>query len=124
MTKYYTEDHEWISLDGDQGTVGISDYAQNSLGDIVFIELPEVGNDYNKSDEIAVIESVKAASEIYTPVSGTITEVNSDLESDPAIVNNDAEVAGWIYKIKLSDTSDVENLMSEDAYKAFISDLD
>lgn len=124
MTVYYTKDHEWISVEGDTGIVGISNYAQNALGDIVFIELPESGSNYDKGDEAAVVESVKAASEIYAPVSGTIEAVNDALEDEPALVNSSAEGEGWFYKVKLSETSELEEMMNAEAYAKFVADLD
>lgn len=124
MTIYYTKDHEWISVEGDTGIVGISNYAQNALGDIVFIELPEAGSNYDKGDEAAVVESVKAASEIYAPVSGTIEAVNGALENEPALVNSSAEGDGWFYKVKLSETSELEEMMNAEAYAKFVADLD
>lgn len=124
MTTYYSEDHEWISVDGDTGTVGITDYAQNALGDIVFVEVPEVGADFAKADEIAVVESVKAASEIYAPVSGEVVEVNAALEDEPALVNAQAEGDGWFYKVKISDADELNDLMNEEGYKAFVAGLE
>lgn len=121
MTKlYFTEDHEWISLDGDVATVGITNHAQEQLGDLVFVELPEVGSTVAKSDAAAVVESVKAASDVYSPVDGTITEVNEALTSDPAMVNQKAEKEGWLWKMKLSDPSQLDGLMSAADYKAMI----
>lgn len=117
----YTEDHEWIKIDGDSGTVGITDHAQEQLGDIVFIDLPAVGKQLSKGDEAAVVESVKAASEIYAPVDGEILEVNDALGDDPAQVNRDAAGAGWFFKIKLSDPSQLDGLMDESAYQDFIA---
>lgn len=119
----FTEDHEYVRLDGDIGTIGISDYAQEQLGDVVFVELPEVGKSLAKGDEAAVVESVKAASEVYAPVSGEVTEVNADLEGDPAGVNRDAMGSGWFLKLKLSDTSELDGLMDEAAYKAYVESL-
>jgi glycine cleavage system H protein len=116
----YTKDHEYIRVDGDVGTVGITDYAQAQLGDVVFVELPEPGKTLAKGAEAAVVESVKAASEIYAPVSGTVTEVNSGLPDAPSSVNEDAEGKGWFLKIKLSDPSELDALMDEAAYKAMI----
>ncbi len=124
MTTYYSEEHEWITIEGNIGTVGITNYAQNALGDIVFVEMPEVGNSYDKGDEVAVVESVKAASEIYALVSGKVTEINDTLEDDPALVNSQAETDGWFYKVALSDSSELKELMNEAGYKAFIADLD
>lgn len=121
MTKlYFTEDHEWISLDGDVATVGITNHAQEQLGDLVFVELPEVGSTVAKSDAAAVVESVKAASDVYSPVDGTITEVNEALTSDPAMVNQKAEKEGWLWKMKLSDASQLDGLMSAADYTAMI----
>ena len=121
MTKlYFTEDHEWISLDGDVATVGITNHAQEQLGDLVFVELPEVGSTVAKGDATAVVESVKAASDVYSPVDGTITEVNEALTSDPAMVNQKAEKEGWLWKMKLSDASQLDGLMSAADYIAMI----
>ncbi len=122
MSKYFTEDHEWIAVDGDTATVGITDHAQDQLGDIVFVELPEVDEEYGKGDDTAVVESVKAAGDVHNPVSGTVTEVNETLEDEPALVNTSPEGDGWIYKIKLSDPAELEDLMDEAAYQAFISE--
>ena len=116
----FTEDHEWISVDGDVATVGITDHAQEQLGDVVFVDLPDVGKQVAKGDEAAVVESVKAASEIYAPLSGEIVEVNGDLAGEPSKVNEDAEGAAWFVKIKLSDTSELDGLMDKAAYKAFV----
>ncbi len=124
MTVYYTEDHEWISVDGNVGTVGITDYAQNALGDIVFVEVPEVGDDFAKGDEVAVVESVKAASEIYSPVAGEITAVNEDLEDNAALVNSSPDGDGWFFKISISEAGELEDLMSADGYKEFIAGLE
>lgn len=123
-TVKFTEDHEWISVEGDIATIGISDYAQSQLGDVVFVELPETGREVAKGDEAAVVESVKAASEVYAPVSGEIIEVNDVLDEAPATVNEDAMGAGWFVKMKLSDTSELDGLMDEAAYKTFVEGLD
>ncbi len=120
----YTEEHEWVRLDGDAGVIGISDYAQEQLGDIVFVELPEVGKVVAQGDEAAVIESVKAASELYAPVAGEVIEVNAALSDDPSLVNSDATGEGWFVKIKLSDRSQLDGLMDEAAYKAFTDTLE
>ena len=120
----FSKEHEWVRVDGDEGTVGISDYAQEALGDVVFVELPEIGATVSNSDEVAVIESVKAASEIYSPVSGQITAVNLELERDPSIVNNSPFENGWIFKIKISDTDELDDLMDEREYEAYLKDLD
>jgi glycine cleavage system H protein len=116
----YTRDHEYISVDGDIGTVGITDYAQSQLGDVVFVELPEPGKVLAKGAEAAVVESVKAASEVYSPVSGTVTEVNVGLPDAPSTVNEDAEGRGWFLKIRLSDPSELDGLLDEAAYNALI----
>ena len=120
----YSEDHEWIVLDGDVGIIGISDYAQGALGDVVFVELPEVGTMLGKGDEVGVIESVKAASEIYTPVSGEIVAVNDGVDADPALVNSDPLGEGWIFKIKLADPDELAGLLETDAYNKFLEGLD
>lgn len=117
----YTEDHEYLRLEGDVGTVGITNHAQEQLGDVVFVELPEVGKTVNKGDEIAVVESVKAASEIYAPVSGEIVAVNEALSENPSLVNDAAEGDAWFFKIKLSSPDEVEALIDEDAYKDLIA---
>ncbi len=122
MSKYFTEDHEWVVVEGDTATVGITDHAQDQLGDIVFVELPEVDEEYGKGDDTAVVESVKAAGDVHNPVSGTVTEVNETLEDEPALVNTSPEGDGWIYKIKLSDPAELDELMDEAAYQAFISE--
>jgi glycine cleavage system H protein len=119
----YTKDHEWISVDGDVGTVGITEYAQSQLGDVVYVELPEVGKKVAKSGEAAVVESVKAASEVYAPVSGEVLEVNGALEGTPATVNEDAQGRGWFLKLKLDDPSELDDLMTEDQYKSFLATL-
>jgi glycine cleavage system H protein len=119
----YTKDHEWIRLDGDVGTVGISDYAQTQLGDVVFVELPPVGKIFGKGEEAAVVESVKAASEVYAPVAGEVIAVNSDLEDAPATVNEDAEGKGWFLKLKVTDAAEIDALMTEEQYKAFLETI-
>jgi glycine cleavage system H protein len=123
MTRYYTEDHEWIEVDGDSATVGITDYAQSQLGDIVFAEVPAVGATLKKGGDAAVVESVKAASDVYAPVSGTVTEGNGALEGDPALVNSDPEGEGWFFKLTLNDASELGGLMDVEAYKAFVDGL-
>lgn len=117
---YFTEDHEWISLENGVATVGITNHAQEQLGDLVFVELPEVGSNVSKGDAAAVVESVKAASDVYSPVDGKILEVNEALTSDPAMVNQKAEKEGWLWKMELSDESQLNGLMDEAAYKAMI----
>ena len=123
MSRYFTEDHEWIDVDGDTGTVGISDYAQSQLGDIVFVEVPDAGRSLSKGDEAAVVESVKAASDVYAPVSGTVIEGNAALADDSSLVNSDPEGEGWFFKITLSDASELDALMDETAYAAFVAKL-
>ena len=117
---YYTEDHEWIRVEGDVATVGITDYAQEQLGDLVFVELPETGRTLAKGDTAVVVESVKAASDVYAPVDGEIVEVNSALSSNPALVNSAATGDGWLWKMKLADPSQLDGLMDEAGYKALI----
>ena len=119
----FTEDHEWIDVDGDVGTVGISEYAQSQLGDIVFVDVPEEGKELTKGDEAAVVESVKAASDVYAPASGTVIEGNAALADESSLVNSDAEGEGWFFKITLSDPSELEELMDERAYDAFVAKL-
>lgn len=123
MTLYFTQDHEWISVEGDTATVGITDYAQAQLGDVVFVEVPPAGTVVDKGKEAAVVESVKAASEVYAPVSGTVTEGNAALEGDPALVNTAPESDGWFFKLTLSDPSELDGLMDEAGYKAFVQTL-
>jgi glycine cleavage system H protein len=120
---HYTRDHEYIRLEGDVGTVGITDFAQNQLGDVVFVELPQRGDHLAQGQQAAVVESVKAASEVYAPVSGEVVEVNAQLESAPAQVNEDALGAGWFLKIKISNRADLNTLMDEAAYAEFIATL-
>lgn len=113
----YTDDHEWINMDGDVGTVGITDFAQEQLGDIVFIEVPDVGKELLKGDDVAVVESVKAASELYSPVNGEVVASNDALGDAPEIVNSDPFGEGWFFKIRLSDPAQLDDLMDEAAYK-------
>jgi glycine cleavage system H protein len=119
----FTKDHEYIRIDGDVGTVGITDYAQSQLGDVVFVELPQVGKALAKGGEAAVVESVKAASEIYAPVSGEVVEVNSDLEGTPATVNDDPLGKGWFVKLRLNNPGELEGLMTQDQYNDFVANL-
>ena len=119
MTLYFTKEHEWIAVEGETATVGITDFAQSQLGDIVFVEVPAAGATVQKGSEAAVVESVKAASDVYAPVSGEVIEGNQALVEDPALVNSAAESEGWFFKLRLSDTSELEGLMDEAAYKAF-----
>ena len=116
---YFSEEHEWVRVDGDTATCGISEYAQVQLGDVVFVDLPTTGTDVNKDEDCAVVESVKAASDVYAPLSGEVVEVNEALETDPGLVNSDAQGDGWFFKIKISDVSELENLMDESAYAEF-----
>jgi glycine cleavage system H protein len=114
--KYYTDDHEWVSVDGGIGTIGISEYAQGQLGDVVYVELPDEGTSLEKGSEAAVVESVKAASEVFAPISGEVIEVNGALNDKPSLVNEDAEGEGWFIKIKVEDPSELSGLMDEGAY--------
>lgn len=117
----YTKDHEWLKIEGDVATVGITEHATEQLGDIVFVELPETGADFAQGDTAATVESVKAASDIYAPVSGEITEANQDIVDDPAIVNQDPKGKGWFFKIRMKDPGEADELMDEDAYKQMIA---
>jgi glycine cleavage system H protein len=121
--RYYTDEHEWIDVEGDVATVGITDYAQGQLGDIVFVELPEVGAMIEQGKDAAVVESVKAASDVYAPITGEIVEVNPALEEDPALVNSAPEDGGWFFKMTIADPGELDKLMDEDAYKAFVDGL-
>ncbi len=123
MSIYFTPEHEWVAVDGDAGIVGISAYAANALGDVVYVELPEIGRDMAKGDEAAVVESVKAASEIYAPVGGEVTEINAALDDTPDKVNEDPRGDGWFLKIKITDKSELEALMDEAAYKTYCDGL-
>jgi glycine cleavage system H protein len=123
MSLYFTKEHEWIRVEGDTATVGISDHAQEQLGDIVFAEVPETGKRLSKGQEAAVVESVKAASDVYSPVSGEVVEGNSKVADDPSIVNSDPEGDGWFFKLKLDDPGEVEGLMDESAYREWIKTL-
>jgi glycine cleavage system H protein len=123
MPRYFTEEHEWIEVDGDTATIGITDYAQGQLGDIVFVEVPSAGTALAKGKEAAVVESVKAASDVYSPVSGTVTEGNAALEDDPALVNSAPESDGWFFKLTMADKGELAGLMDEERYKAFVATL-
>lgn len=123
MTTRYTKDHEYIRIEGDTGTVGISDYAQAQLGDVVFVELPSVGKSLSKGSEAAVVESVKAASEVYAPVSGEVLEVNSDLEASPGTVNEDSSGRGWFLKLRITNPSELDGLMTEEQYQEFVKSI-
>jgi glycine cleavage system H protein len=120
MSLYFTREHEWVRLDGDTATVGITDHAQEALGDIVFTEVPAAGKQLNKGQEAAVVESVKAASDVYSPVSGEVVEGNQAVVDDPALVNSDPEGEGWFFKVKLSDSGELEGLMDEDSYREWV----
>ena len=123
MSVYFTKDHEWIRVDGNNATVGISSHAQEQLGDIVFAETPQAGRSLRKGEEAAVVESVKAASDVYSPISGTVSEGNPALTEDPAIINNDPEGAGWFFKLEVTNPSELEGLMDEAAYRDFVASL-
>ena len=121
MTVKYTKDHEWIKVDGAIATIGITAHAQEQLGDVVFVELPSIGKTVKQGGEAAVVESVKAASDVFAPVSGEVVEVNKELEGDPALVNRGAETDGWFFKVKLKDPSELEGLMDKTAYEKFVA---
>ena len=123
MSRYFTDEHEWIDVEGNTATVGITDYAQIQLGDIVFAEVPAVGATLSKGGDAAVVESVKAASDVYAPVSGIVSEGNDALADDAALVNSDPEGAGWFFKIEMDDLSELDGLMDASAYKAFVDSL-
>jgi len=119
----YTKDHEWIRVEGDEGTVGITDYAQEQLGDVVYVETPEVGRTFSKGEEAAVVESVKAASDVYAPVSGEVTAANEKLADEPGLVNSEPTGDGWFFKVKLADPGELDDLMDEAAYRAYVESL-
>ncbi|WP_285711461.1 glycine cleavage system protein GcvH [Erythrobacter oryzae] len=123
MPRYYTDEHEWIDVEDDVATVGITEYAQSQLGDIVFVELPEVGAMIEQGKDAAVVESVKAASDVYAPITGEVTETNGALEEDPSLVNSSPEDAGWFFKMTIAAPAELDKLMDEDGYKAFVEDL-
>jgi glycine cleavage system H protein len=123
MSLYFTKEHEWIRVEGDRATVGITDYAQAQLGDVVFVEVPAAGTQLSRGKEAAVVESVKAASDVYAPVSGQVIEGNQALVDDPALVNTDPEGTGWFFAITLSDNHELSDLMSADDYKAYCDSL-
>ena len=123
MTTRYTKEHEYIRVEGDTGVVGITDYAQEQLGDVVYVELPEIGKTVSKGEEAAVVESVKAASEIYAPVSGEVVAVNNDLEGAPGTVNEDPNGKGWFLKLKLKDPAELDGLMTEQQYQEFLKSI-
>jgi len=121
MTVKYSKDHEWVKVDGDVATIGITNHAQEQLGDVVFVELPALGKKVEQNKEAAVVESVKAASEVYAPVSGEVVEVNTDLEGDPGLVNREAESGAWFMKVKLSNKGELDGLMDKAAYDKFVA---
>ena len=123
MTTRYTKEHEYIRMDGDTGVVGITDYAEGQLGDVVFVELPQVGRTVAKGEEAAVVESVKAASEVYAPVSGEVVEVNGELEATPGTVNEDPAGKGWFLKLKIKDAGELDGLMNEAEYQDYVKTL-
>ena len=123
MSLYFTKEHEWVRVDGDVATVGISNHAQEALGDIVFAEVPEAGRRLSKGDDAAVVESVKAASDVYSPVAGEVIEGNSAIADDPSLINRDPEGEGWFFKLKLADTSELAGLMDEAAYRDWVQTL-
>ena len=123
MEKRFSKDHEWVSVESDFATIGITDYAQKQLGDIVFVEMPNVGINVESGAEVGVVESVKAASEIFTPVSGTITSVNEKLENKPELVNISPEIDGWMFKVKLSNIDELNNLMNQKDYNNWLDEL-
>ena len=123
MNRYFTKDHEWLAIDGDTATVGITDYAQGQLGDITFVELPAEGATLGKGDSVAVVDSVKAASDVYSPVSGTVSGVNAALADNPELVNSAAEGDGWLWRMTLSDAAELEALMDEKAYREYVAGL-
>lgn len=123
MARYFTDEHEWIDVDGDTATVGITDYAQGQLGDIVFVELPAAGTSVEKGKDAAVVESVKAASDVYAPITGDVTEINDALDGDPALVNSSPEGDGWFFRLTIADKAQLEGLMDEAAYKSFVEGL-
>lgn len=123
MSRYFTDEHEWVDVQGEIATIGITDYAQNQLGDIVFVDLPSEGATFDKGDDAAVVESVKAASDVYAPVAGEVVEVNAALQDEPALINSDAEEDGWFFKLRLTDLTELEGLMNEAAYLKYLKDL-
>ena len=123
MSKKFTKDHEWIDVEGDVARIGITNYAQEQLGDVVFVELPEAGRQFQQGNDAAVVESVKAASEVYAPVSGEIVEPNTNLEDDPALVNQDPTESGWFFTMKVSNPDELNDLMDEAAYADYVKEL-
>ncbi len=123
MPRYFTQDHEWIEVDGNTGTVGITDYAQGQLGDITYVDLPQVGAAVKKGDAPCVVDSVKAASDVYAPVSGTVTDVNEALGDQPELVNTDPETGGWLFRVTLADAGELDGMMDRAAYDAYVAGL-
>lgn len=123
MTTYYTKEHEWVRVDGNTATVGVTDYAQGQLGDVVFVELPTVGTALRQGKDAAVVESVKAASEVYAPISGEVTDVNAALDADPSLVNSAPEGDGWFFMMTVGDTAELAELMNADKYAAYCAEL-
>ena len=123
MATFFTKDHEWVRIDGDTATVGISQHAQEQLGDVVFVELPAAGREVNQGEQAAVVESVKAASEIYAPIAGTVLEGNPALEENPVLVNQDAEGEGWFFKLRVADAAQTSGLMDRAAYDAYLESI-
>jgi glycine cleavage system H protein len=122
VSVYYSKEHEWVRVEGDEAIVGITDFAQGQLGDVVFVEVPEAGKTVSKGDEAAVVESVKAASDVYAPVGGTVTQGNQAVVDEPSLVNTDPEGEGWFFKLTLADAGELDGLMSEDQYKAYCAE--
>ncbi len=123
MSRYFTKDHEWVEVEGTTGTVGITDYAQAQLGDITFVEVPEIGKVLARGDTAAVVDSVKAAADVYAPVGGTVSAVNAALEGEPELVNTDAQIGGWLFRLTLSDAGELAGLMDGTAYAEYIAGL-
>lgn len=123
MNLYFTKDHEWIAVDGATGTVGITEYAQSQLGDITFVEVPDTGRAVTKGESVSVVDSVKAASDVYTPVGGTVTETNDALADAPELVNTEAETGGWLFRLTLADAAELDGLMDRAAYDAYVAGL-
>ena len=123
MSRYFTKDHEWVEVEGDTGTIGITDYAQAKLGDITYVEAPEVGKVLARGDTAAVVDSVKAAADVYAPIGGTVSAINAALEDEPELVNTDAELGGWLFRLTLSDAAELSGLMDGAAYAEYIKGL-
>lgn len=123
MTRFFTKDHEWIEVEGETGTVGITNYAQGQLGDITFVELPELGRLVSKGESVAVVDSVKAASDVYSPVGGSVSDTNGALEGEPELVNSDADAGGWLFRLQLANPDELGELMDKAAYDAYVAEL-